>query len=204
MLTRVPWLRAETKPKPRPLKKDRRDHLIAAVADILRQGAPTAFSFEASCRHGLRAAFCLYGWTWAEADATAADILAAAIRKVGARRPTWQEGQPEWTQYGILAIERTTCIRCKAPLPEGHWKYCSMLCAQADKQARLRARRAEEMLAYQRARYAAGKLHPPQPPRPCEVCGKSFSPRKKTARFCSYSCSNKRRGHAWRKPLFPR
>ncbi len=200
MLARVPWVKPLkiAKPKPKKITRDRRRHLVNTVADVLKTGEPTRFALEASCRSGLRAGFCLEGWNWQEADATAAEIVAAALHMIGAKRPTWQQGQPEWTQHGVVAEERTTCIRCKGELPEGHYKYCGNLCAQAAKQARMRERRKDELLAYQRARYAAGKLHPIQPPRPCETCGKEFRPRKKTARFCSGSCSNRRANHGWR------
>ena len=176
--------------------------MIEAVVKIIRHGmeagAPSKFAFEASCRHGIRSGLCLDGWRWNEADAAASDVVSRALAITGATLPTWQQGQPEWTQHGVLAVEREACVRCKRPLSGNQAKYCSTMCGQADKQARLRERRHEEMLAYQRARYAAGKLHPMQDPRRCETCGAQFSPRKKTARFCSISCSNKLSTHGWR------
>ena len=196
MLARVPWVKHDiaVKPKPRKMNGDRKKRLVAETCIILKTGEPTHFAFEASCRHGLRSALCLEGWAWVDADKTAAEIVSAALMIIGARRPTWQQGQPEWTQQGAVAEVRDTCKRCARELPEGHKKWCSMQCAQAEKQARLYQRRKEEMRAYARARYAAGKAQPPQPPRPCETCGKRFSPRRKNARFCSGTCSNSRRG----------
>lgn len=196
MLARVTWVRPDiaVKNKPRKMNGDRKKRLVAETCIILKTGEPTHFAFEASCRHGLRSALCLDGWAWADADKMAAEIVNAALMIIGAKRPTWQQGQPEWTQHGAVAEVRDNCKRCSKSLPEGYKKYCSMQCAQAEKQARLYQRRKEEMRAYARARYAAGKLHPVQPPRPCETCGKYFSPRKKNARFCSTTCSNKRDG----------
>src|SRR3546814_17904097 len=76
-------------------------------------------------------------------DVCSADLLAAAIvedalRKVGAQRPTWQQGQPEWTQEGVIYIQRTRCIRCRWKLPPGHRNSCSQLCAQGHLPARAR------------------------------------------------------------------
>ncbi len=134
MLSRLPWTPApEAKPKPlRRINRDRRRHLVDTIAAILRSGDPTPFAFEASCRHGLRAALCLHGWRWQEADAMAAEIVTLALRIIGARRPTWAEGQPEFVQNGAgTLIERTRCIRCHDRLPQGHHKFCGQLCATA-------------------------------------------------------------------------
>lgn len=130
MLARTPWTpRAARKAKPRRLNKDRRRHLVATVANILEAGEPTKFAFEASCRHGIRSSLCAHGWRWAEADAIAADIVATALRSIGAQRPTWQQGQPEWTQEGFAPTLRTRCIRCHKPLEGIQRRFCSALCA---------------------------------------------------------------------------
>jgi hypothetical protein len=71
----------------------------------------------------------------------AAGIVDAAFKRIGARRPSWQQGQPEWAQEGFSPISRTRCVRCGTKLPEGHWKFCSQLCGQAhfDNQSRIQA-----------------------------------------------------------------
>lgn len=117
------------KPKPRKLNRDRRRHLVETVAGILARGEWSKFSYEAACRYGLRRAFCRQGWRWIEADATAADIVAAALRSIGAQRPTWKEGQPEWTQDGFAPVLRTRCLRCHKPLEGIQRRFCSALCA---------------------------------------------------------------------------
>lgn len=203
MLARVPWtptLKANPKPQPKRLDRNRRRHLIETVAVLMRVGEPTKFAFEGTCRHGLRSAFCLQGWSWNEADTLAADIVSTALNQVGAVRPTWKEAQPEYTQEGVIAELRENCLRCRAPLPEGHWKFCSSLCANAHKQSLMRARRSEELAAYRYARRAALSHRAKQPERPCETCARPFAPAKNSARFCCTSCANKGRAvnHPWR------
>lgn len=92
------------------LNPDRRKHFVSLVARVLASGAPTYFEHEASCRHGLRVRFILEGSCWADADALAADIVASALHRIGAQRPTWLQGQREWT----VAAEQ--CNWCRADL----------------------------------------------------------------------------------------
>lgn len=150
MLARTPWTpKPEPKAKLRRINKDRRRHLVETVAAILKRGEPTVFAFEAACRHGLRSRLCLQGWKWAEADALAAEIVATALNRIGARRPTWEEGQPEFAQNGAGAlIERTRCIRCHKPLPENHRKFCGHTCATAHFMMQDRRQKASEDEVY--------------------------------------------------------
>lgn len=128
------------------INRDRRAHMVRVVASILATGEPTPFALEATCRHALRSRLCLRGWGWAAADAMAAGIVADALKRMGAVRPTWKQGQPEWTTEGFAPIQRTRCVRCHTPLPEGHTKFCSQLCGQAhfDNQVRIEAAAAGE------------------------------------------------------------
>src|SRR5690606_16914077 len=88
------------------------------------------------CRHEMRSGLCLRGWPWADADAAAAEIVAAALNMVGARRPTWQQGQPEYVQFGVVLEERTRCVVCGWKLPEGHRLYCSPTCFEVKRHDR--------------------------------------------------------------------
>jgi hypothetical protein len=116
--------------KPRKLNQRKQQHLVTAVAVILDRGEPTQFALEATCRHALRSRLCLQGWRWAEADAVAFDIVAKALRRAGAQRPTWAEGQPEHLQnFSGAMIARTRCVRCRKTLPDGHWKFCGSTCS---------------------------------------------------------------------------
>ena len=75
--------------------------LVESCAAILGRWRSSAFEFEASCRHGLRSGFCLAGESWARADVMAAEIVRESLHRIGARRPTWEEGQPEYTQQAL-------------------------------------------------------------------------------------------------------
>lgn len=148
MLARVPWSPPlKAKSRPRQLNRDRRKHLVETVANLMKAAkesgaAATLMNFEGPCRHGLRSRLCLEGWNWRDADAMAAEIVAAAMRQIGAQRPSWDEGQQEWVQNGSGAmIERTRCINCHTPLSGEQTKFCCPNCASSFN-ARLRRRHA--------------------------------------------------------------
>jgi hypothetical protein len=131
LLARLPWTKPATAtlPKVARINKDRRAHIERVVAMILARGEPTQFAYEATCRHAVRSRLCLAGWRWTDADEVAAGVVAAALKRIGAQRPTWKQGQHEWTQDGYGPIERTRCVRCNGPLPVGCWKFCCQPCA---------------------------------------------------------------------------
>lgn len=103
---------------------------LAALVRLAFQAGQIAsvFGLEGPLRAGLRADFCLQGWGWRSADLMARDLMAEVFARIGAERPDWYEGQPEWTIRPGTLIERTRCVRCHTPLPEGHYKFCSRLC----------------------------------------------------------------------------
>lgn len=152
----------------------------------MRAAEPTPFAAEGPCRAGIRESLCLDGWRWSRADDEAADIVAAALAEVGARRPTWQQGQPEYTQPGALPILREDCARCRKPLPPGHYKFCCTPCSVAYHEAR-RHREWGEMDSLNRAaRRAAWSAK--QPHQDCPHCGMRFQPNRPKQRFCSFTC----------------
>lgn len=122
-----------------------RRKLIDQAAAIMRRGEPSVFAFEGLMRHGLRSGLCLRGWSWSDADELAADVVRSALNQIGAKRPTYQQGQPEWTQEGVIMIERERCVRCGWRLPEFAWKFCERRCADAHN-AMLRRRFAAEFV----------------------------------------------------------
>lgn len=137
MLARVPWTPPlKAKPKPKRLNKDRRRHLVETVARIMRQErdaghVPTLLNLEGPIRNGLRAKLCLQGWNWTDAEAVAADIVGAALRQIGAKRPTWLEGQAAAFQDGAT-IPRERCLGCRQPLlGEIGERFCSRPCRAA-------------------------------------------------------------------------
>lgn len=127
----------------RTLGSDLRHRLVDSVAPILKRGEPTIFAFEGAIRAAIRSRLCIRGWDWQDADFAAAGVVGAALNVIGAQRPTWQEGQPDWVNDAGAKIDRVSCAHCGRTLPEGHWKFCSELCKDAyhGRMARLQARR---------------------------------------------------------------
>lgn len=188
--------------KPRQINRDRRQHLIQLAADILKRGTSSKFEFEASCHSGIRQSLCLQGWSWADADLAAADVVGSALNQIGAVRPTWYEGQPEWTQPAYSPVERVLCERCATRIPHGRGdgtgtaaRYCSDLCSRAartDRHKRLSrlfgdATREIAVAAYQaNRRDAAADARI----RACEGCGETYENTDGSSRFCSRKCAN--------------
>lgn len=180
------WSIGVRKMAPRKLSRDKQREIREKITDIVRKAEPTPFSAEGPCRAGIRSSLCLQGWAWGAADMIAADIVAAALSSVGARRPSWLEGQPEYTQPGALPIQRDNCVRCRKPLPEGHWRFCSHECNTAYHGAKRWERAKEEIGIKYQAQRAAWSAK--QSPRVCVRCGESFQPMKNNQQYCSRVC----------------
>lgn len=116
--------------------ESRYNALVKELARVIRlafeAGATgSLWGLEGPLRAGLRSDLCLQGWGWQSADLAARDVLEDAFRLAGAIRPTWNEGQPEWTIEAGTLVERTFCANCRKPLPDGRPKFCSDLCQSA-------------------------------------------------------------------------
>lgn len=156
MLARTPATRLRSTAEPvKRINRDRQKAIRDKVAAIMRAVEPTPFAAEGPCRAGIRSALCLQGWRWPDADAAAAEIVAAALHIVGAKRPTWYQGQPEWTQPGALPVLRDRCKRCRGPIPEGRRMFCCFECKKWHHTERYQQARSEYIQAYHKARYAA-------------------------------------------------
>lgn len=136
------------------LGKGRFDRLVKELAGVIRlaftAGATaTLFGLEGPLRAGIRADLCRQGWAWQDADDMAREMLDEAFRAVRATRPSWNEGQLEWTIHAGTLIERTRCVRCHKPLPEGLHKFCGRLCANAHNGNQARIKEANEHRLYQ-------------------------------------------------------
>lgn len=185
--------------RPRQLNKERLAALVDRTAVILRAGHLTLFANEGACRHGIRSSLCLQGWSWSDADFSAAEIVAKSLNRVGARRPTWQHGQPD---YVDLAVERMHCLNCHRPVAIGKngrpGKYCSRECfryyhVKMNRQYGHELSRAEWLAAR-----AADREKKAVAERDCERCGKRFrQSRSYTDRtYCSLECANAVRSEA--------
>lgn len=150
---------AAPKPTPQPrISAARKRAIVDKVANILASGEPTRFAGEGACRHGIRSALCLRSWSWPLADVIARDIVSAALSQIGAERPTWKQGQPEYTQDGHNPIERTRCRHCGRDLPEhgpAHMIFCSPRCRSAWHSAVFKRFRQAELAAAREAGDAA-------------------------------------------------
>lgn len=102
---------------------------ILMLSDFASGQTASLFAHEAEFTAELRSSFCLLGWPWSIADQAARDLVGQALRRINAQRPSWAEGQREWTVQAGTLIERTRCAKCHAKLPEGHTKFCTRMCA---------------------------------------------------------------------------
>ncbi|GMB83410.1 hypothetical protein NN6n1_41930 [Shinella zoogloeoides] len=185
--------RLASKHKPaRVLKGDRRKHVIHEVMDILKDWRFSEFEHEASCRHGLRMAFCLEAQGWSAADSEACKIVATALTAIGAKRPSWDQGQREHT------TSPDDCLWCGRSLPEDQItggrrsRFCDGICARAHltyrdfettRSAARSHRQAYEVIARER-----------RPEKCCEHCGTQYRPHSRRGaedqRFCSKACAD--------------
>ena len=181
------------------VRGDGRRHaaIVADVVRILDAGRSSKFEYEAATRVGLRAGFCLEGRTWKFADTYAAAIVKEALHRIGAARPTWEQGQPEWAQDGFAPVQRFFCSGCARPIPKDRTsriglpvKYCSDLCMGAA-YARKARRSGERMKSRQWiARCAARTRHTKEQMMvPCMHCGTDFVAKYHGQKFCSRRCA---------------
>lgn len=134
------------------LGRGRYADLVKEIAGVIQlsfeAGAiSTLFGLEGPIRHGIRSDLCLQRWRWTDADRMAREIMDDALQSLKAERPDWNEGQLEWTIEAGTLIERTRCIRCHTPLPEGHFKFCGGLCSASHSMFLSRLKRANEDVA---------------------------------------------------------
>lgn len=172
--------------------------LVEAVATMLDFGRPTRFALEGPCRHGLRIEFCLSGVPWHESDDRANKIVCEALRQIGAVRPTWQQGQPEYCQDGFSPTEFTRCQNCGTAIdPYTNQngrprKYCGTLCAVLVYQRKVAKGQEQTSRVEYIARMAAqSATHRHERAKPCKHCGATFIPdhrREREQMFCSQAC----------------
>ncbi len=163
---------------------EERKRLINRAIGILKTWELSPFEHEASVWTGIRQSLCLKGHGWTRSDFEAWAIVDEALRILGAARPTWVQGQPEYvvprencrTCGGDLDFYRRRALFCSSECAKVHLTRSSYECMAADDRTR--------MAAHQLVRYTRTKA------RACAHCGSGFHPLSETApqRFCSKPC----------------
>lgn len=160
---------------------EKRAHLVSAVMDRLRDWRSSPFEFEGACIQGLRSALCLQGYAWQRSNAEAQAIVADALHRLGAKRPSWSEGQPGHVESS------SNCAWCMKLMDDrlfGSQRHCSVECARAA--ALHRDQLDTRSSVYRAAHRLISRAE--APPKPCEYCGKPFRSEREEARFCSSRC----------------
>lgn len=137
----------------RRLSKDRAEHIVGNLCAITRKAMDegrvlSPLNCESLYRQTIRAELVLQGWPWADADRTALDVVGVVLAVLQAKRPTWNEGKPEYVIARGTLIERTRCANCGSSLPDDRPKFCSTGCKNVHG---LRRREASEEQMRERA-----------------------------------------------------
>ena len=121
---------------------------VAVFARILDAGTPTRFRWEGTIRAGIHVYLILHhGLRWQTADDNACQVLKAAFWKLRIVRPSWHEGQPEWTR---LDGGRIYCANeaCRKPIERDSFQALMYCCEEC----RIRAKSKRGYLPSQRDR----------------------------------------------------
>lgn len=171
-----------------------RNHKIQKVMDAMSDWRSTPFEHEGAMVAGLRSSLCLEGHSWGRSDLEAHSLVSQTLKKMGAVRPTWDQGQREYS------LPEEYCNWCYIEMPEDQYRgirkgrFCSPVCAKAaiqyrDYETTLRdsaiARSAQAIIRREAL-----------PERQCKFCltmFKPFNPDSKDLTFCSRECADQSR-----------
>lgn len=172
--------------KPRQvIKGDRRTHVVDQVVALLKAFTSSPFQHEGALRAGIRSALCMAGHRWALADLEAEAIVAEGLRRIGAVRPSWAEGQ--WTHTDSPDF----CSWCRKPMDDVErtrgQRFCSPHCARCALERRDYETHAGKEAISRSAYRLISKMK--RPPITCVHCGKQFHSDATRARFCSNTCA---------------
>ena len=172
------------------MKKEERKRVINGVFDLLQDWRTTPFENEGAVRAGVRSGLCLQGTDWSRADLEAANVITAAFQRMGTPRPSWDQGQPQYT------IPEENCNWCGVDISEdlrGNGRasrFCSTVCASAAIAYRDFEGNAHNVVY----RSALSMLQREgRPDEICSYCERSFKPFggiKRDQKFCSVVCRN--------------
>ncbi len=175
-------------------KGDQRKHIINKIMDLLSDWRFSQFEKEGPVLSGIRSALCLKGYSWDRANREAANLVSSAIMKLGYSRPTWEQGQPDYT------TPAENCKWCGGAVDTefGSGMRSSRFCSEECAKAFITRRDAETVRDASEAFHAAWKTirRAKHPAISCRECGVRFKPHKGDEKFCSPSCYKKHRDRA--------
>lgn len=169
---------------------EKRQQTVDRAIELMRYWRLSQFQYEATTRAGFRSALCLEGYSWQRSDQQAAEIVAEALRIMGAERPSWEAGQKE---YGI---SDGLCKSCFGPLDEetkaSRINFCSMECARNARERWSFEQRRKEDARYTEITNAMRRLLAPR--LQCAQCHKTFKsfrvrPDGRNQIHCSPECA---------------
>ena len=200
-----PWLGREKvtlagsahKGKQRQLKREKFERLLGVAIKVLKAWRASKFEYEAACRNGLRAGLCLEGWHWKDADRVAADLVETGLRRIGAVRPPWNEGQIDFAME--TPVDREHCLHCAGPIPDDRRsyaeargrsvKYCGDPCMISAGQKRRRiAGEKAGMAEYLAACAVKSQRTFDDLARNCNTCGTLYFNPNRGTKYCSFEC----------------
>ncbi|MHA6644561.1 hypothetical protein [Mesorhizobium sp. A623] len=165
-------------------RDEARKVMVRKVMDVLRGWSLSPFEFEGSAHTGIRVAMILDGHPWGASDLEATLLVREALHLLGAVRPSWIQGQPEYV------IAKENCAQCRGPLDDeaiaNHDRFC---CEECRRIMQTWQNRNYHYAMADRARWAyevARKEGISE--RPCAWCRTPFKPYRIEAEACSPSC----------------
>lgn len=118
-----------------------------------------------------------------EADTEAAALIAECLSRMGAKRPTWDQGQWQYTHA------REDCYRCGSAIdPDDQargFRYCSDVCAKAARQTLADQLRWDHELRRQGYWQIVVANNPVKS---CPTCEKQFKSKDRDQEYCSPAC----------------
>lgn len=166
------------------IKGKSREKMVNSVLNVLADWRSSEFQHEAICRHMVRRSLCLAGHGWAAADNEAAGVVSQALSALGAARPSWIQGQPQFL------VPTESCPLCGIDLGKNSSysgrRFCSIACRDAARVYRPQLNRHVKKLVTKAARY--NFLKEVSEPKTCVQCGNAFKT-VSDARHCSKACA---------------
>lgn len=165
---------------------EKRKHVIDRTMDVLRDWRLSPFEAEGTVRATMRSALCLHGYGWQRSDRQADDVVRAALHLLGAERPSYANGQKEYTE------PREICAQCKGPLDDdditARRRFCSQECRQISSVRD--AERYDWLMSFERKHSTKLKTKALSQAKTCARpgCGNSFQSVNPKARYCCPEC----------------